>query len=115
MNRYIKAGGHIALTFALLSGIPACDQNQKAAHTPTTTIGTDVDDTLITTRVKSALMQNENVKSFDISVTTINGAVTLSGFVDNQNQIDISTKVARSVDGVKVVNNQLAIKEAMLR
>ncbi len=49
-----------------------------------TTVGTEIDDTVVTTKVKSALLADAEIKSFDVKVETRKGAVQLSGFVDNQ-------------------------------
>ncbi|TDK67095.1 BON domain-containing protein [Sapientia aquatica] len=76
-----------------------------------TTIGGDVDDSIITTKVKSALMGDENIKSIDFKITTEKGNVMLSGFVNNQMQIDRSIELAKAVTGVKNVTNQLTIKD----
>jgi len=74
------------------------------------TAGEVVDDVTITARVKSALLAEDDVKSFDIKVETFNGTVQLSGFVDSQWQIDKAGQVARSVEGVQVVKNDLVHK-----
>ena len=78
---------------------------------PSTTVGTVIDDSVVTTRVKSALLANPEVKSFDIAVVTRKGEVQLSGFVDNQSQIDRAIEVARGNEGVASVTNQMSIKK----
>jgi hyperosmotically inducible protein len=70
-----------------------------------------VDDSVITTRVKSALFSDPGVKSFDIAVVTRKGEVQLSGYVDNRAQIDRVIEVVRGVEGVQSVNNEMAIKK----
>ena len=72
--------------------------------------GEVVDDAAITTKVKSALLAEKDVNSFDIKVETFNGTVQLSGFVDSQWQIDKAGQVARSVSGVQNVKNNLIHK-----
>lgn len=67
-------------------------------------------DAAITTKVKSALLAEENIRSMDISVTTFDGQVQLSGFVDSEWQIDKASSVAKSVEGVKSVKNDLIHK-----
>lgn len=78
--------------------------------TPSTTIGTEVDDAVITTKVRAALISDENVKSLDIKVKTYKGEVMLSGFANNQAQIDRSIAVAANIEGVKNVDNKLSLK-----
>lgn len=113
-NRNAYAGGiaAFAVLATLLSPLSGCDKTQETGGAPpTTTIGTEVDDSVITTKVRAALMSNEDVKSLDIKVTTNKGEVLLSGFADSQTQIDLSVAVAKGVDNVKSVNNKLNLKE----
>lgn len=77
---------------------------------PGTSIGTEIDDTVITAAIKSALLANPEVRSFDLQVETRKGEVQLSGFVDNQGQIDRATAVAQNVTGVKSVQNKMTLK-----
>jgi hyperosmotically inducible protein len=69
-----------------------------------------VDDSVITTKVKTALMADSEIKGSDISVETNKGEVMLSGFVGNQAQIDKAIKVASAVDGVRGVENKMTVK-----
>ena len=81
------------------------------ASTPTTSgTGEYVDDSVITTKVKSAFLAAEDLKSFDISVETFKGTVQLSGFVKSQQQVDKADQIARGVTGVKSVKNNLIVK-----
>ncbi len=73
--------------------------------------GSAVDDSVITAKVKSALIADNEIKALDISVKTRKGEVWLSGNVDNQNQIDRAVQIASNVDGVKTVSNRLAVKK----
>ena len=84
-------------------------QTQSAAKI---TIGNQVDDTVVTAKVKTALMADADIKGLDIKVETRKGEVLLSGFVDNQAQIDRGIAVTRNVEGVKNVDNRLNIKQA---
>lgn len=88
------------------AGTPALDQ----APAPARSVGTTIDDTGITTRVKAAFVADPDIKSLDITVETRKGEVQLSGFVDSQRQIDRATDIARRVDGVVGVQNMLALK-----
>lgn len=74
--------------------------------------GKIIDDATITTQVKSALLSAKDVKSFDIKVTTFNGTVQLSGFVDSQWQIDQAVKIASGIQGVRHVTNNLIHKSS---
>lgn len=85
--------------------------NKMNLKTSATTIGDKIDDAVITTKVKAALLADESIKSLDIAAVTRDGEVQLSGFVNNQTQIDQATTVARGVEGVKNVINELSIKK----
>lgn len=86
-------------------------QNNVSLKSAAPTVGGKVDDTLVTTKVKAALLADEGIKSLDIAVITRQGEVQLSGFVNNQNQIDRALEVARSVEGVRAVGNEMSIKK----
>lgn len=86
------------------------DKRSSADDAPTRTAGAAIDDSVVTTKVKAALLSDAEVKSRDISVETRRGEVMLSGFVSNQRQADRAVQVARGVDGVQAVNNKLAVR-----
>jgi hyperosmotically inducible protein len=70
-----------------------------------------MDDSGITAKVKSALVDDKAIKSTDISVETEKGVVTLSGFVATQAQAEQAVKVAGQVEGVKSVSDKLHVKD----
>ena len=72
--------------------------------------GEYVDDSVITTKVKSQLAADDFLKSFQISVETFKGTVQLSGFVGSQKAVDKAGEISRSVKGVKSVKNDLIVK-----
>lgn len=76
-----------------------------------TTVGTDIDDSVITSSVKSALLADADTKSLDSKVETRKGEVLLSGFVDSQMQMDHAMVVARGVEGVRLVRNEMGMKK----
>ncbi len=82
------------------------------APAPSTSVGTVIDDGVLTTRVKSALLADPDVKSFDIKTDSRKGEVQLSGYVDSQAQIDRAVTVVRAVEGVTGVDNKIALKGA---
>ncbi len=67
-------------------------------------------DTAITTKVKSEFLITKGIPSTAISVETYEGSVQLSGFVDSSEQIATAVKIAKSVSGVKSVQNNLKAK-----
>ena len=72
--------------------------------------GEYVDDTVITTKVKAAVLHESSLKSAEINVETFKGVVQLSGFVSSQANIDKAIEVARGVAGVKSVKNDMRLK-----
>jgi len=72
--------------------------------------GQYVDDTTITTKVKSALLGDGAVKSFEIKVETFKGVVQLSGFVDTEDQRAAATRDAMAVSGVQDVKDNITLK-----
>ena len=72
--------------------------------------GEYVDDSVITTKVKSLLAGDDFLKSFQIGVETYKGVVQLSGFVNSQAAADKAVEIAKSVQGVKSVKNDLIVK-----
>ncbi|GAA3913038.1 MULTISPECIES: molecular chaperone OsmY [Gibbsiella] len=71
-----------------------------------------MDDSAITAKVKSALLNDDSVKSTDISVKTEKGVVTLSGFVTSQAQAEQAVSAAGKVEGVASVSDKLHVKDA---
>jgi osmotically-inducible protein OsmY len=72
--------------------------------------GQYVDDSTITTKVKALLAQDDFLKSFQIGVETFQGTVQLSGFVNTQQAVNKAGEIARSVNGVKSLKNNLIVK-----
>jgi hyperosmotically inducible protein len=93
-----------------VAGVKSID-NKLATKAGVSTVGNKIDDNIVTTRVKAALLADTTVKSFDIAVVTRKGEVQLSGFVDNQGQIDRAIEVTRGIDGVSSVGNEMSIKK----
>ena len=73
--------------------------------------GQYVDDSVITTRVKAAILGEPGLKVSGINVETFKGVVQLSGFVSSSEDIAGAVKVARAVDGVKSVKNSMQVKQ----
>ncbi len=103
-----------ALAGAMAIAIAGCSKPQEATAVPppATTVGTEIDDSVVTARVKSALLGDPDVKSFDINVETRKGQVQLSGFVDNQAQVERAISLTRELPGVKGIENHVALKGA---
>ncbi|HET9977259.1 MAG TPA: BON domain-containing protein [Burkholderiaceae bacterium] len=74
------------------------------------TVGAYVDDTAITTAVKARFIDNKDVDALSIKVETLNGTVMLSGFAKSQTEKNAAETVARKVDGVRAVKNEIAVR-----
>ena len=80
------------------------------AYAQKETPGQYLDDTIITTKVKAAIFEEDSLKSLQIEVETYKGTVQLSGFVDTKESVKKAGEVAGKVEGVKAVKNDLAVK-----
>jgi osmotically-inducible protein OsmY len=77
--------------------------------THNTSLGTKIDDTTITTKVKAALLADPDVSGQKVSVETVNGVVQLSGFVGHSMSANRAADIARRVDGVRSVQNRISV------
>lgn len=69
-----------------------------------------VDDTVITTKVKTAIFNEPSLNSKEINVETFKGRVQLSGFVNSQSDITQAVALAKTVGGVTSVTNDMRLK-----
>lgn len=92
----------LALAAALLV---ACGGTPRQAST-----GELIDDSVITTKVKSALLADKDVSGLAIGVETFKGTVQLSGFAKTEHERAKAAQVAGSVKGVQTVKNDILIK-----
>ena len=74
------------------------------------TVGAYIDDTAITTAVKARLLENKEVAGTSISVETLNGTVLLSGFAKSGTEKSTAEAIARRVNGVKAIRNEIAVR-----
>jgi hyperosmotically inducible protein len=74
------------------------------------TIGAYVDDATITTQIKSRFVENKAVDAASIKVETLNGTVMLSGFAKSGTERSTAEAIARNVNGVKSVRNEIAVR-----
>ncbi|HSN79980.1 MAG TPA: BON domain-containing protein [Rhodoferax sp.] len=74
------------------------------------TVGAYIDDTTITTQIKSQFLDNKDVAGTSISVETLNGVVLLSGFAKSATEKSTAESIARKVNGVKSVRNEIIVQ-----
>lgn len=103
MNQHLRS---IGLTVCLLVAAPViggCAGADRSA-------GQTVDDAAITAKVKSQLLSSPEVSGLNVNVTTYRGQVQLSGYVSSTQQRQTAEQIARNVEGVKSVSNDLIVK-----
>jgi osmotically-inducible protein OsmY len=101
----------ITRRFAYLMGILLVAMTLGCASTAKQEgTGEYVDDTVITTKVKAAILNEPTLKSAEINVETFKGVVQLSGFVSSKAAETKAVEVARTVGGVKSVKNDMRLK-----
>ena len=93
------------LSAIVLASAMGCASTAKQEGT-----GEYFDDSVITTKVKSAILGEPTLKSAEINVETFKGTVQLSGFVSTRADVDKAVQVARNVKGVTSVKNDMRVK-----
>ena len=96
---------HCFVILMLIAALAACASTRTQSSA-----GEYVDDSVITTKVKSLLAADDFLKSFQIGVESFKGEVQLSGFVNSQKAVNKAVEITRSVQGVTSVKNSLVVK-----
>jgi len=104
MKHLIKFYSAFFLALILLSA-SGCASTQKQEAT-----GEYVDDSVITTRVKTAILAEPILSAAEINVETFKGVVQLSGFVTSRAAINKALELTRSIPGVSSVKNDMRLK-----
>ena len=94
-----------------VTGVKEVRNDLRISTKPHATAGQDIDHSMITTSVKAKLTDDPATKAYQINVGTEKGVVQLTGFVDSTAMKTRAGEVARSVDGVKSVRNDLEIRQ----
>jgi hyperosmotically inducible protein len=96
------------LALATVVAVSACasDNRSSTGQGPVAKVGEVLDDSLITTKVKSAFVADKDVSAMDISVSTNNGVVSLSG-KGSADEARKAAQIASNVSGVKSVQNNI--------
>lgn len=96
---------YVLLSAVALTAMVGCASTSKHEGT-----GAYIDDSVITTKTKTAIFNEPSLKSAEINVETFKGTVQLSGFVSSQANINTAIEVARGVSGVTSVKNDMRLK-----
>jgi hyperosmotically inducible protein len=104
----------IVIAAAVLATAAGCSSTPSAGPVQTAgaKAGRVIDDSVITAKVKEALIQDPVTKAHEISVETFHGTVQLSGFVDSAESKARAGQLAQNVNGVKDVKNSLQLQSA---
>lgn len=102
---YLRTTLIAAMTAVVLLTTQGCAVNRGQE-----TVGAYIDDTGITTLIKARFAENKTVDATSIRVETLNGTVMLSGFAKNSAEKNTAEDIARRVNGVKLVKNEIAIR-----
>ncbi|GFM38223.1 BON domain-containing protein [Desulfovibrio psychrotolerans] len=95
----------IVMCTLLVTVLMSCAGTSKKEST-----GQYVDDSTITAKIKTAIFNDDSLKTLQITVVTFKGNVQLSGFVDTIQHVHKAGNIAINVDGVKSVINDLVVK-----
>ena len=98
-----------SVTFLVCIGLITLFLGCAGTHNREST-GEYIDDSVITTKVKTAIFDDPSLKVFEISVETFKGEVRLSGFVNSEQIVRKAGEVAGKVEGVRSVKNNLAVR-----
>lgn len=100
----VKTLGTIFSTLLLMASLGCASTRTQEGS------GEYLDDSLITTKVKAAILSEPGLKVSEINVETFKGVVQLSGFVNSREDINSAVRVARAVNGVTSVKNDMQLK-----
>lgn len=101
------------ITLIILAGALGAPAFSGCAGTATReSTGEYVDDSVITTKVKAALLGDRQVSGMSVNVETFKGAVQLSGFVDTEAERMEAERIAAGVSGVRSVSNNIIVKSS---
>ena len=105
MNHRFRSIRRLAIPAIVVVMLGACAGTRQDTST-----GEFIDDSVITTKVKTNLLADKMVNSLDISVETVKGRVLLAGYVKSNDERRHAEELARSVGGVREVSNKLVIR-----
>ena len=107
----MRALHRLAFLASLSAALGASFIVAGCAGTPTrTSVGEQIDDSVITSKIKAKFVEDRAVSALNISVETFKGTVQLSGFANNQTEISRAVELASDVKGVRSVKNDIRLK-----
>lgn len=103
ITRHLLAATLLAAAALLVTSGCAVTRGQES-------VGAYIDDATITTQIKSRFVESKAVDAASIHIETLNGTVLLSDFAKSGNQRSTAESIARNVNGVKAVRNEIAVR-----
>lgn len=103
ITRHLLAATLVATPALLVTSGCAVTRGQES-------VGAYIDDATITTQIKSRFVESKAVDAASIHIETLNGTVLLSGFAKSGNERSTAESIARNVNGVKAVRNEIAVR-----
>lgn len=103
MKSIFKGRWLLTGVFVLIAGLAGCANTGEKS-------GAYIDDSWITSKVKSEMVADKTVKAHNISVTTNRGVVTLTGTAATWDESNKAAEIANSVKGVKSVENDIHVQ-----
>lgn len=114
MKLYAGLGLGVGMALLVMLALGGCDMPAKAIEKAqkTTAGGLEERDVAVTARVNAALLGDANLKGFAIEIATLKGDVRLTGLLDSQSRIDHAIKLARAVEGVHSIHDELGLRKS---
>lgn len=103
ITRHLLAATLVAAAALLVTSGCAVTRGQES-------VGAYIDDATITTQIKSRFVESKAVDAASFHIETLNGTVLLSGFAKSGNERSTAESIARIVNGVKAVRNEIAVR-----
>lgn len=103
ITRHLLAASLVAAAALLVTTGCAVTRGQES-------VGAYIDDATITTQIKSRFVESKAVDAASIHIETLKGTVLLSGFAKSSNERSTAESIARNVNGVKAVRNEIAVR-----
>jgi len=102
----------LAASVLFSTGAMAADADADA---PKQSMGEYASDAVVTTKVKAAFVADDTLSALDIAVETHDGVVTLTGTVGTEAEVEQAARVARDIEGVKQVRNDIKVDPSKAR
>ncbi len=111
LSGMVDSSSEIAQAVALAKKVPGVLRVKNQLKVGSRSIGVAFDDKVIGSKIKGKLVQEPGIRSLNVDVDVYQGVVTLTGVVESSDQKSIVMSLARSVDGVKKIIDNLKVQK----